>query len=77
MKLTRENTSKIGKPCAVYDATGKEVLGCIACDTETGEVERFVLDENDEYIIDGDVARTIKETRPAPLRVEWLKKNGG
>ena len=75
MKMTVKDVRKIGVPCAVYDATGKEVLHCVACDTETGEVECLVVDDKGNYIIDGSVARTVKETRPAPLRVERLGKN--
>lgn len=61
MKLTTENTSKIGRPVRVFDAIGDEVPYCIFCDTETGAVTRFKNEGRLEYI---------SEVRPAPLRVE-------
>ena len=74
MILKLNNTVGIGKPCIVYDAENEEVLYIIFANTETGEIERrahdgtgFILDENFDTEI-------IKETRQAPLRVEWLSE---
>lgn len=73
MKLNLANTSKVGKPCRIFDATGEEVLYCIECDTETGEVEQLAHGRNGFVLTNfGTEVERIKATRPAPLTVEWL-----
>lgn len=56
------------KPMRVYDAAGDPILGCTFCDTETGEVERPV------EIRETTTPKLIREFRPAPLKVVWLRK---
>lgn len=34
--------------------------GCIACNTEEGWVEMYVMDDNNEFILDDDGLRTAK-----------------
>lgn len=56
------------KPMRVYDAQGDAVHGCTFCDTETGEVERPV------EIRENTTSRLVREMRPAPLKIVWLRK---
>lgn len=73
MVLTVENTLKIGKPCMVYDANGERVHWPISCDTETGEVERYIPTLGSIFA-DKNGPKTIRESRPAPLQVIWLEE---
>lgn len=68
------NTSGIGRPCRVFDANNKEILDILWCDTETGEVERYVLNDGLFVINEFKEVETMHETFDAPLRIEWIKK---
>ena len=71
---TVDNTSKIGRPCKVFDANGVELLRVIRCETETGEVEQFLTDpQTGEILIDAAKEEAVRWTKcyPAPLRVEF------
>lgn len=73
-KYTIENTSEIRKPCRVFDADGVELKYVVMCDTETGEVEQLVYNENDRHFekaIGNTIARSVK-FYPKPLRIEFI-----
>ena len=70
MKLTTEN---IHKPCKVFDATGAEIPNLTECDTETGEVEQLVFDDDGQPRVEAGALVRRKSTRPAPLTVEWIE----
>lgn len=68
------NTSEIGKPCRVYDANNAEIHEVRWCDTESGWVSRFRINDDGTLVIsqDGTELETIFEKRAAPLRVEFI-----
>lgn len=59
-------------PCCIFDANGDEMIDVLACNTDTGEVERL-LHVDGELVVDPVSRRliTIRELRPAPLRIEY------
>ncbi len=73
MKLTIANTLEIGKRCKIFDADDDEVLDVVEANTETGSVLRHKREGGLVVAMKG-TCRTVKirETRPAPLRVEWI-----
>ena len=72
--ITPENTSLIGKPVIIYDATGREVEMCFWCDTKTGKVRCFEKDFNGEIKINGDELVTVEKFVPIPLRIVPCKQ---
>lgn len=65
------SAAAIGKPCRVFDATGEEIPWVTWCNVSTGEVERLETDEYGKFVgPDCGMIRKIRETRPAPLRLE-------
>ena len=73
---TVDNTSKIGRPCKVFDANGVELRWVLRCDTETGEVEQHATDpETGKIQIDIAKGEIVQQTKfyPAPLRVEFTR----
>jgi hypothetical protein len=56
----------------VFDANGVELLFVIGCDTETGEAEHLVSDGKGSFVLtdDGEAAKRVTFTHPAPLRFE-------
>jgi YD repeat-containing protein len=70
---TVENTSKIGKPCKVYDARGDEITDIIECNDETGFVVRYARDEQGKLKVSSlrQEIRRFEEMRPLPFRIEW------
>ena len=68
MKLDYER-GHLGK---VFDANGKEILYCLRCNTETGEVVEYVRDEKGKLKLTEDGNRILTQTNfyPAPLRFE-------
>jgi len=59
--------------CRVFDATGTEHEGVIWLDTESGELERYVLDEGEIVVIPVvDVPKTERLCLPVPFRFEPL-----
>lgn len=65
---------KTGQPfpfsCHVRDATGAILTPVKACDTETGQCERYILDVEGHFIV-GENGLVLTETRtyPSPLTV--------
>lgn len=53
------------------DATGAVLSPLVWCDTDTGEVERYVVKDGQWEMTPGPVCRvvTVREFRPAPLRL--------
>lgn len=58
----------------IFDAVGNEIQKVIQADRWTGEVEQYVLDEQDRLVVEGNEIRRQRVTYPAPLRAEWLVK---
>ncbi|WP_437228759.1 hypothetical protein SH661x_002320 [Planctomicrobium sp. SH661] len=69
MIYTLENTTRIGQPVIVKDATGTVVPKCLECDTESGFVKRFALQPDGRPFIFHRKPVFISEHRPAPLSV--------
>jgi len=61
-------------PCRIFDAAGVEHERVTRCNTETGEIEKYIPDPNnpDLLVIEGDHAAVESLVAPAPLTIkEW------
>jgi hypothetical protein len=74
MKFDAQNNVGPTPPYQVVDANGVVLHKCIRGDTETGLVERYVVDDKGRYKLsdDGCHVTTIVERHPAPLVLKSL-----
>ena len=66
MRYTVEDTAKVGKPVRVFDGDGNELDNCTLVDTETGEVERFKVDADGNFLVHPNGKRLVRETVVVP-----------
>lgn len=59
-------------PAALFDANGAEIQEVISCDTETGWVEKYLMDGDEPVVSDGEIA-TVREKHAAPLQLVPLR----
>lgn len=60
-------------PCRIFDAIGHEIFQVTHCNTRTGFVERFLLDENGKFVVEDGELVLVTEVRKSPLVIVGLE----
>jgi len=71
MIYTVDDIARTNKPMRIFDAEDKEHFYVIECDTKTGHIVKFRLDENNKPVLNKtrDQILKIDIMAPAPLKV--------
>ncbi len=60
-------------PKRITDGNGKELHRLLWIDTDTGMLERYLVDENEKYVKVSGIPFILKEKAPLPITIEWNK----